>query len=142
MLRPTRHLVLALACLVLALAPVRGWAETAMWLAMSAGGTAAPAGAASDADTWVPPCHAAGGMPVGMATDAGHHAGSEGSGGSAPSDMLGCVLCHLCHAVALPMAEPATVAAALPAAAPLRAEIGEPPRGCAETPFRPPRTEA
>ncbi|WP_137734923.1 hypothetical protein [Pseudaquabacterium pictum] len=64
-----------LLALLLALLPLRGWAEASMWLSM-----AAPQSAASALP--VPPCHAAVEAPEGDLPD---------------EAASGCLLCSLCH---------------------------------------------
>lgn len=129
-LRQTRRLTGAwLLGVLLALLPLRGWAE----VLMHTGGHAASESQVVDTDDWMPPCHAVTG-----------EAGAEASGeapdenASAVEPGQACSLCALCHASALRASE--TVVAPSPAvtAVPCAAVAGHGPPAL-PLPDRPPR---
>jgi hypothetical protein len=124
-LRHHRHLVGGvLLAMMLALLPLRGWAETAMHLGLLGAAVEAPAASA------IPPCHAA--------MQAADAAGHIEEGAETPDAASACALCALCHAAAVPAAEPRLVferpAAADPVAVPAGADSPALP-----LPERPPR---
>ena len=121
---PLRRPALLLTWLLLALLPLRGWANLAMHLP--------PAGAAETAA----PCHGAGAPAPSAHGDTHDHAQHHTDGGAHAA--TACVLCDLCHgalllpAFATPGAAPP--AAAWAAALPVPVAAAEP-----ATPLRPPR---
>jgi hypothetical protein len=116
--RPLGWVVLAI---LLALLPLRGWAETRMHLAGPAAELAMPChGAAADADR--------GGV---------HHAMDATAGVDAP-DATACALCALCHGSGLPAAEPVSVGEVRHAPGMARVPAGAPPP-ILPLPERPPR---
>jgi hypothetical protein len=120
-LRQQRHLVgAALLAVLLALLPLRGWAETAMHL-----GT--PGAMAELADAALPPCH-------------GAMAGDDADGASVPMDdaAAACSLCALCHAAAAPASEP-IIEFDVPAAGDVAVFAVGAPAPALPLPERPPR---
>jgi hypothetical protein len=130
-LRHTRRLTGAwLLGVLLALLPLRGWAE----VLMHTGGHAAGQSQAADAAAWMPPCHAA------MAEEAGAEARGGASGETPPTTESGqaCSLCALCHATALCASEATLEASPTVTAAPSSAPAGHGPPAL-PLPERPPR---
>ncbi|EHR70085.1 hypothetical protein BurJ1DRAFT_1212 [Burkholderiales bacterium JOSHI_001] len=115
MSRASRRPVVLLLWLLLALLPLRGWAQGTMGLAATATHAQAL------------PCHGE------MAEHPPGHADSDGASKSA------CSHCDLCHAAAAPNDLQAPPSAALPDTAPAAMSTQAPAATAADSLFRPPR---
>ena len=130
-LRHTRRLTGAwLLGVLMALLPLRGWAE----VLMHTGGHAPAQAHAAEAATWMPPCHAA------TAEEAGAEASGGASAETSPTAESGqaCSLCALCHATAMCTSEATVENSPAATAAPTCAPAGHRPPAL-PLPERPPR---
>ncbi len=119
MLRPSRPLTVVLLWLAIVLLPVRGWAATAMPMAMQGG--AVMMQAADDAQsTASTPCRGQ-----------SHHAGTV----AAPT----CSLCVVCHSAFVALPAVPSALPALPPARPRSALVPPVERSALAGPERPPR---
>ena len=130
-LRQTRRFTGAwLLGVLLALLPLRGWAE----VLMHTGGHAAGQSQAADPAAWMPPCHAA--MDEEAGAEASGHASEAETQAAEPGQA--CSLCALCHATALCASECTVEPSPAVTAAPTSAPAGHGPPAL-PLPERPPR---